>query len=109
MQSTNASVGHSNISSESISLEKAAKDGDFYNNYLHQIPQYSPQPYQGKVSLILSTEWKYEDLSFLKSLVSEQLDVHLVRSLHNSLFNPPFINELVKALQKCLADKGDEP
>jgi amino acid adenylation domain-containing protein len=89
-------------------LEDMKKDQSFYGEYLNQIEQYSPQPYAGKITLLLSTQWRFEDMSLLRRIATQGLTIHSINGLHNRLFKVPLIHDLAQILQGCLVAGNEE-
>jgi amino acid adenylation domain-containing protein len=74
----------------------------FINNYYTALKNYEPQPYQSPITLFLSSDWRWKDLTTLKKLAIGGLDIHEIAGYHDNLFDAPQINQLGKQLKSCL-------
>ena len=77
-------------------------DEILHKAYLLGRSEYSLKPYSGKIILLLSTEWKYADLSLINQIASKNLEVHEVIGLHHYLFKKPYVEPLVKTILRII-------
>jgi len=71
-------------------------------NFLKALNDYVPQPYSGRVTLLLSYEWRSNDSSALAKLADGGVEIYEVAGYHRNLFKEPQVSALGKQIKSCL-------
>ena len=83
--------------------EKVQLDRELYHAYLSAaFKKYQPSIYDGKIVSFLSQEWSYKDQSSLEIIAQNGLNLCKIDSLHNTLFDEPYIELFAKKLRDYL-------
>jgi hypothetical protein len=74
---------------------------EFYNALDH----YVPKPYPGKITLLLSDEWRprYSSSGRLSKLAQGGIELYEIPGYHSHVFDEPQLSVLAERLRHCLA------
>nr|MDJ0510840.1 amino acid adenylation domain-containing protein [Crocosphaera sp.] len=85
-----------------ITLSRTLEDVRLLKAFEQAREEYSPQRYEGKVTLFLSKQYSLFYPSKIASLVTEGVEINEIPGYHSSLFKEPYIISLAKKLQTYL-------
>lgn len=67
---------------------------------------YKPQVYPGRITLFLSSEWRFKYSLTLEHIAQNGLEVYEVEGYHDNLFTYPQSEQLAMHLRRCLESTG---
>ncbi len=80
------------------------QDLQFINSFRAALNNYEPQPYLGRITLFLSSDWRLKHSAALSQLATGGLEVYEVAGYHDNLFVAPQVEILGKQLKCCLEE-----
>jgi thioesterase domain-containing protein len=84
-------------------LETSKKDQIFYRRYIETALPCQPQYHGSTITMLLSSEVKFADLSKLQQVLGcPDIELEVVRGLHSALFEEPYVRDLAAKLEQYL-------
>ena len=87
-----------NNKEEETSLDKA-----FHRSYVKHAFSRIPEPFEGDIHLIVSSEWRLKDISGVEA-AANRVNVHPILSSHDDIFNEPYLSDLAACVQSIMGD-----
>lgn len=78
------------------------KDQTLVHAFYQALDRYEPAAFDGRISLLLASEWGPIDLSAISGLAREGIEVTPIRGYHDTLFERPQISALAAQIRRAL-------
>lgn len=85
------------------SVPASLKNALFLDMFFKSFESYEAEPYEGRITLFLSSEWNSLELPELSALAEGGLDIHEIRGFHDGWFNQPQVDVFAAKLKECIA------
>ncbi len=86
------------------SVPASLKNALFLDKFFRSFEAYEAHPYEGRITLFLSSEWNSLELPELSALAEGGLDIHEIRGFHDGWFNQPQVGVFAEKLTECIEE-----